>query len=1548
MAITIANQQSSQLIPMSQVNTTNGQMVSTPMVSIGNLLELAIKKTFRDLSLLAELLPRKTDMERKIEIMLFANRNRQLFVRLLALVKWAGSASKVEKCSQIVSFLDKQSMLFTETADILARLSRETLVSARLPAFQLLAAVEVLTLGTYSRLPNIIRDRLVPPDPISNAEKRAALFQLNHIIQQRLVASELPLQMRNIKIEFGRVTFTVSNEFSLTLTLLSDNNNMPWKVLNIEILIEDKEINDIKDLVQQEQLNFIRIIIQTRLNDNQRPLVEAYNILHTFCLGLQLQVLAFQSDSVYKRLKEFIHIDEYHSGKHLILSYWKDNQQQQDKSSSSSYKLIIKIDSTDPTKPLQIQHNPEFFDSTIFLKSIQANILSIEKILLFTTHERSKLKLIDLKKFIEEKNSLSLICELNELPAVLHISFIQPCMPSEQLLISIDMLTGQFLVHIPQYEDCPLIMDFESNLNKNFDRILTMFDKLKVWITRERCKKTVEALPVRIIESLPFPLNYSNDDLQNIHGNKLYFIFTRHQDKCLMINFDNDQNSNINIWMDYYLLHLNNISIQDQQQQQQQKSNQIDQFDQQECPKHFIEILKILPLDSSNILQNYYYGSSSNYNNDQELNIGRKRKSSTNTMINLQSIKRKKLPGYYITELAHIVSFCDEKLSYTCLSQELYKRNIYHQIVPDPNGCTHYIDIIKFPSCSWCPQELTEKILSNTLSCTIRLHGKSSRVWNVIISFATPPIQNLPVKEHCLRKIVNNSYDYTILSQSVIVRMVDELLNDWTAIARLYDVVEKFSQEIKHYSSIINLSSIEIKSFSYKKISIGYGPNKSFFVSIYYKFSEKRFQLSFGVLQQSYSNTNPHIIISTQLQHEFNQHLSIVQLIHVLNYTLNPLLTVQNLKSIPLLGTVNSRPRWPVLSFCVLPESSTHIKLIYRNTYCLDIVMYADNLVSIRDGALSNFDNSKVISDFKPIQGLKAFLSKFIDKTIQTRRLSQTEDDNPPSPIAQIDYPVSNDNYMFTGTQMKPNSNIQQQQQQQPPPINEPNLTNRSSVLPLHSSPHTPASPLASVLSVHSNYAPSPGNFSLSSPPSHPGLQQQQQPQQANPMAPSPQMPQMEQSPASVFNINSPMNTNLATPSPSSFLPTPSPGPVGNFLNTQSPAPSQFISQTNPGSHESGGGGIGSPFNQPNIPGSSLNNAAQQSIASPVPNLWPASPSISSRPSPRPAQTVSSTQSPVGTSLINTQQQQQQQQYQTQQIQSRTLPQKPWAAALPTMLTHQGLEMMCRSGNDNGSGVGQSASNIYYSYSQLERFLGSTFMRRHFSKPIEENFTIIQTMEPGTIMFKNDTLQFKIWMDFNTLSIHMYVKSISEMNQWNREELDIIQQYFETKIACAPFKPNSFNAFARFFNVPMRVLKDLIRIMRLELHPDPTLKWTAKISLTFPPFGSINSVSIGMSAFSQIQLTHKNPIQGQMMANNVAAVIQPFILFLPLIYETSINTLTLMNNLLYERSQNQNLIQFVQKILKRCNEYAQNNVECILYSAIREIMNTLQYPLTLQ
>lgn len=797
----LAIHQSNNPAAMMALAPANSQMPNQ-LVSIGELLDLAINKTYHELINLAELLPRKIDMDRKIDIIQFANRHRQLYVRLLGLVKWASSASKVEKCSQIMSFLDKQSMLFTETADILARLSRETLASARLPSFQLLAAVEVMTLGTYSRLPSCIRDRLVPPEPIPNSDKRAALLQLNHIIQQRLVTSELPLQMRNIKIEFGRVTFTVQNEFKLTLTLMGDNPNIPWRVLNVKILVEDKEISNVRDLVQPVQIYYLQNLIQSRLADNPKPLVEAYNILHSFCLSLQLEVLHIQSYNLfYERLKDFTRLDEYNPGNRITISYWKD---QDDK---TKYKLIIEIDSQKPSKPLQIRHVPEL-NSKVFANSMQANILSIEKILFFTTHERSKIKLNSLAKVLE-KEVLSLTCELCELPAVLHVSFIDPCMASEQLLICIDMLTGQFLVHIPQYEECPLISEIETCLNKNLDKLPALIKDLRIWITRERFKKTIEALPVHILDTLPFPPNYTHP-IMEIEGHKIYFQFTRHHDKCLMVVFNNDKNSKI--WTEYYLLNLAKVGIE--------CKIPINNNFNQESPKHYMQILKVLNLDSTNILHNLNY--------EEYSSEGSKRK-----VASVQSAKKRlKLPGYYITDLAHVVNFCEEKLSYSCLSTELHKKQIHHQVVQDLNGYTHYIDIIKFPNCAWCPSNLTDNIQANTLSCTIRLHGKSSKLWaQVLIAFANQPVLDMPVKEQCMRKIVSNTYDYTTGSPMVIVKMVNELLLDWTAIARLYDVVQTFVNDLKA-SQQFNSAQFEVKSFSYKKICISYGQSKAYFVSL--------------------------------------------------------------------------------------------------------------------------------------------------------------------------------------------------------------------------------------------------------------------------------------------------------------------------------------------------------------------------------------------------------------------------------------------------------------------------------------------------------------------------------------------------------------------------------------------------------------------------------------------------------------------------------------------------------------------------------------------
>ena len=337
----------------------------------------------------------------------------------------------------------------------------------------------------------------------------------------------------------------------------------------------------------------------------------------------------------------------------------------------------------------------------------------------------------------------------------------------------------------------------------------------------------------------------------------------------------------------------------------------------------------------------------------------------------------------------------------------------------------------------------------------------------------------------------------------------------------------------------------------------------------------------------------------------------------------------------------------------------------------------------------------------------QAFLNKFVDKTSQMRRLSQTEDDNPPSPMPQIE---SVESYLYGTSQMKTSS----------PSKNVNEATSRSLSHPMGSSaqgsnPHTPTSPHTSVLS-QSGFTSSPGTFPLASPPSH-GIPGHSVSSSSNQVVPSPSMPH---SPANLFGVNSPMNP-LHAPSPS-FLPTPSPSASTQF-HSQSPA-SQYLSG-NP-SQSVLDSAIGSPFAAPNLPPSNI------SMPSPAPNAWPGSPSLP-RPSPRPIgpsqspgisqthlfsnisspQTLSGSQHHSANLMHNT--------GGAPMSSTRVLPQRPWAAAVPTLLTPQGFDMMCRP-NPNIDSIQSAANNsVYYAMSQLERFLGCVFMKRHLQRVVQSD-----------------------------------------------------------------------------------------------------------------------------------------------------------------------------------------------------------------------------------
>ena len=70
-------------------------------------------------------------------------------------------------------------------------------------------------------------------------------------------------------------------------------------------------------------------------------------------------------------------------------------------------------------------------------------------------------------------------------------------------------------------------------------------------------------------------------------------------------------------------------------------------------------------------------------------------------------------------------------------------------------------------------------------------------------------------------------------------------------------------------------------------------------------------------------------------------------------------------------------------------------------------------------------------------------------------------------------------------------------------------------------------------------------------------------------------------------------------------------------------------------------------------------------------------------------------------------------------------------------------------------------------------------------------------------------------------------------SQWDNDDIKILENFFENKVASQPYKVNPAHAFCKLITAPFRVLRDCIHIMKLEM---------VSISL-FVPFRATSHVS---------------------------------------------------------------------------------------------------------
>lgn len=425
-----------------------------------------------------------------------------------------------------------------------------------------------------------------------------------------------------------------------------------------------------------------------------------------------------------------------------------------------------------------------------------------------------------------------------------------------------------------------------------------------------------------------------------------------------------------------------------------------------------------------------------------------------------------KSDAYLVPDLMHAVAMFADKLPFVELVSELNLRGIPNGgVQTDVDASMVCIKIFSLPQPSVlaiAPSTATMACVSPAqwsslqqclLAVTVRelLHkNRHTRNWSVETVFAGSPLSGVGDQQPHVnaRRRCSVQHQYSAMHP---VDTVDALLRDWSCMVYLYGLVYDFAEHLRtgelrkclprvspypnrfivrirsdmYQQQRIN-SMCTIRSFTYSQLLIGYGPQHESLVTVRWCPERRGFRLCFARLNAN--APNPHSLVNVELEDQLNRQHSLAQLVHLLHETYRPLSAVARLEVIPHYGLpvsafafapphigqsfmyyfVEQRPTVPVLSFCLIPQTPTLIRIIFQASNCLDLRILGDGSVSLRDGAQQRADKTTKpagIEDFTATQGLLAFLRKYTSSastahaSVFLRRM-QGEDENPVSPAA--------------------------------------------------------------------------------------------------------------------------------------------------------------------------------------------------------------------------------------------------------------------------------------------------------------------------------------------------------------------------------------------------------------------------------------------------------------------------------------------------------------------------------------------------------------------
>ncbi|KAH9485239.1 Mediator of RNA polymerase II transcription subunit 14 [Psilocybe cubensis] len=273
-------------------------------ISLGDLISRVVQSIYAELSEFAETMPNMSKEARKRKLADWVVHTKKQVVKLYAVAKWSRDADAVQKCMNITAFLMTQNQQFDDAIRGL-NYGKESLDPARLRNHDLLTSLDVLTKGSYLRLPTCIKKLAIPPTPLTDAEIHKTLLDMEATIRYRLRMTEIiPVEMSDYRIGAEKTSgwFCTQVEFLINvggdLTGLQEFPRTPVGIIRQHIVDEadnrlgyyyEGPISVAPSLEAPHRPRLPQGVIDT-------PLVRVYNFLQMMSLSYQLEILWYQAE----------------------------------------------------------------------------------------------------------------------------------------------------------------------------------------------------------------------------------------------------------------------------------------------------------------------------------------------------------------------------------------------------------------------------------------------------------------------------------------------------------------------------------------------------------------------------------------------------------------------------------------------------------------------------------------------------------------------------------------------------------------------------------------------------------------------------------------------------------------------------------------------------------------------------------------------------------------------------------------------------------------------------------------------------------------------------------------------------------------------------------------------------------------------------------------------------------------------------------------------------------------------------------------------------